>query len=432
MSNKLKMHFNEMNKNQRIGIVFPAPYFDAVPSLCNAAIMLARHGYFIEIYTVTKPGFLPPQFNERNISVHVILKNDLIDHIFQSLQNSRYCNSLVFKGLTKLLRIVSDPIIQIENFWFEPMRIRKNHIIKNYCCFIGVDPSGLLLANTMIKLIKVPLVYYSLELLISDEIERKDLTALKMKEIEISRKSLLIITQDEQRARILSQENDLPFSRILAVPNGPLENARRKKNNYWYEKFSLPKDHKIVLYVGSLDSWNGVEEMIQSVSFWPEKWCLILHTFYNEKLFKGADFIERMQKINKNNRIFFSLTPVPSEEYASLIDGADIGIAFYYPNFIAGKPNKNIATMGLSSGKVAYYLRAGLPVIINNSTTLSRYIVDNKCGIAVSEPSEVGEALIRIGDNYQDYSINAMKFFDEKWEFSKYFSKAIDCIDKFN
>jgi glycosyltransferase involved in cell wall biosynthesis len=312
------------------------------------------------------------------------------------------------------------------------MRIRKNHATKKYCCLIGVDPSGLLLANAMIKLVKVPLVYYSLELLISSEIERKDQAALKMQEIKICRKSSLIITQDKQRAQILSQENNIQFARILTVPNGPLGSARRKKNNYWYKKFDLPKDSKIVLYVGSLDSWNGIEEMIQSVSFWPEKWCLILHTFYDEKLFKGAEFIERMQKISQDKRIFFSLTPVPSDEYGSLIDGADIGIAFYYPNFITGKPNKNIETMGLSSGKVAYYLRAGLPVIVNNSTTLSRYIVDNKCGIAVSESSEIGVALRIIDDNYQDYSINAMKFFDEKWEFSKYFSKAIDCIDKFN
>jgi len=41
-----------------------------------------------------------------------------------------------------------------------------------------------------------------------------------------------------------------------------------------------------------------------------------------------------------------------------LIDGADIGLAFYVPVDGSSFTQSNVHTIGLSSGKLAYYLRA--------------------------------------------------------------------------
>ena len=54
-----------------------------------------------------------------------------------------------------------------------------------------------------------------------------------------------------------------------------------------------------------------------------------------------------------------------------LIDGADVGLAFYVPTGGSSFTGTNVGTIGLSSGKLAYYLRAGLPVIVNRAASIS-------------------------------------------------------------
>src|SRR5919197_3281818 len=53
----------------RVGIVYPRATLDSAPSLCNAAELLARRGYAVDIFTCVHPGAAPPRIGSHNIHI---------------------------------------------------------------------------------------------------------------------------------------------------------------------------------------------------------------------------------------------------------------------------------------------------------------------------------------------------------------------------
>jgi hypothetical protein len=127
--------------------------------------------------------------------------------------------------------------------------------------------------------------------------------------------------------------------------------------------------------------------------------------------------------------VFFSLKPVPRDAYDQLIDAADVGIAFYVPTGDSSFTQTNVQTIGLSSGKLAYYLRAGLPTIVNRSASIAEQLEREGCGVAVDGGPSVAAALARIGANYAEYSDRACAFFDRHLDFGRAFDKVLERIE---
>lgn len=385
---------------KRIAIFYPWPNLDTVPSLVNTAELLAAVGYKVDIFTRTGNGFLEPSFNHKSIEV-------IIPQVRQERKGIYYF---------------------IPGRWFYPLQMWKHHLQSRYCCFIGVDPQGLLQAHSVSssRFIRVPLIYYSLELLLSQELSYQGHLRLKQQEIALSHKAVFIIIQDEERAKLLSIDNHIPLDRFVLVPNAPMGPARCKSSGYWHRQFGLPADVRIVLHAGSLDRWTALEEIMDSVKSWPENWVLVVHTRYHAQL---SSEIEKLYKRAIPGRVFFSLKPVARQEYDALVDGADIGIAFYIPTPGYTETQKNIEILGLSSGKIAYYLRAGLPVIINETPSMSRLIQQEGGGVCVREIQTIGEAISQIALNYESYSSQACKLFDKYLDFTLSFQEVIKRIN---
>jgi hypothetical protein len=94
-----------------------------------------------------------------------------------------------------------------------------------------------------------------------------------------------------------------------------------------------------------------------------------------------------------------------------LVDGADVGLAFYVPSADSTLTGLNAQVIGLSSGKLAYYLRAGLPVVVNRLSSVGELVSGAGCGIAVESASEVGAALSDIAGQYAEFSERALDTF---------------------
>jgi len=86
--------------------------------------------------------------------------------------------------------------------------------------------------------------------------------------------------------------------------------------------------------------------------------------------------------------------------------------------------------MGFSSGKLSAYLYRGLPIIVNDITGPRNLIEAYRCGICVQDMNDIASAIKEIINNYDFYSMNAIKCFDEELEFTKHFRHVIDHIDK--
>lgn len=399
-----------------------------MPSLCNTVVLLRRHGYLVDIYTLARPDFKIPEFGD-GVNVTILPRVDFDPIYPASSWYGPVGNSLVsrLRGRLRILRVVSSRIRASLKSFGELLMVAGRHRQKPYQCFIGVDPNGLVKAHALSRFICVPVVYYSLELFLSDELTGFWQRRLKKRERLLSRKAPFIIIQDHLRAGLLVEDNKLPADKFVLVPNSPFGKAHTRTSDYWHRKFGLPKDKKIVLHAGSFGDWTGIDQIAKSTKNWPKNWVLVIHTRNNKE---SSEEVKELQALVSPDRVFFSLKGVSREEFDELVDAAHIGIAFYIPSGDVYS-QKNIETIGMSSGKISYSLKAGNPVIVNATSSISKFVQEEGCGLVVEEPESISESLSEIDQAYDAFSERAKDAFNNHFDSSKGFSLVLDRIEAF-
>lgn len=411
----------------RIGIVYPRANVDTVPSLVGAAEMLADAGYEVDLFTYTAAGQAPPAFASPRVRLRPLGVDGLIDFSTAGLRSA-------VKRATWLPSVARGPLVRTYKVLGAGLaggsrlvaraRSTLSEREEPFTCVIGVDPGGLALARNIAR--GAPLAYYSLELLLSYELSTPADRQLKAQERELTRQCAFVIVQDEARGRLLAEDNGLPFDRLVLVPNAPPGPPRREPGRFWHTRFNLPYDARVVIHSGSLGDWTGIDGLVASAATWPEPWVLVIHTRYDAE---SSAYVERLRSHADPERVYFSLKPLPRQDYDALIDGADVGIAFYVPSQDSAFTQRNLQILGLSSGKLAYYLRAGLPVIVNRDASIGNEVDANGMGIAVQSAQDVPSALSCIAERYAQYSDNALRFFDEHLDFRRAFSEVLQRLD---
>lgn len=391
----------------RVAIVHPAATFETHPTLRNAALLLARAGHRVDVFIRRHPTLVPPQFEEDEIRVR--FSPDSVLRLREM--------SLPSRGLRLAARVGA---AVIESVWLTKVLLRQRPRL-----VIGVDPDGIVVAAAAGTLLRVPVAYFSLEILLGGEVSSLRLRLLKLLERRASRRAAFVLVQDEERAEILRRENGLSESRFLLVPNAPLAATVGAGSRYWHERFGLPDDEKIVLYAGSYAAWTGLAEIIESTHTWPPGWSLVVHL----RKKPPTPELERLQS-RASDRVLFSTEAVPQDALDELFAGAEVGIAFYVVQPDLWYAQENLRTVGLSSGKIAYYLRAGLPVIVNEGTSLAEFVREEECGVVVEQPEETGDALARIAAAYESYSVESRRAFRERLDFARGFDEVVRFVDQ--
>ncbi|GAH76669.1 unnamed protein product, partial [marine sediment metagenome] len=174
----------------------------------------------------------------------------------------------------------------------------------------------------------IPLIYWSLELIFSDELIDKYWKFLKQNEVKLSQKASIIVIQDKERANLLALENGISMSKFSFIPNAPKGFYQEKDNNYWHGYFKLHKYQHIVLNAGSIGEGISTKDIIFSVNKWPKDWVFVIHTRFDSS---QNTTIKELHDIGNPNRVFFSTRSVSRLKYQELVASADIGIAFYTP-----------------------------------------------------------------------------------------------------
>lgn len=410
----------------RIGIVYARANIDTVPSLVGAAEAFAQHGYDVDVFTYTQAGQPSPQFSSERIRVRSLGVEGLVDHSSVGLRRLVKRASWLPAGarapLARGYRAVGAGLAHGSRM-VARARSAASEGSEPFRCVIGVDPDGLALAQTLAG--GSPLGYYSLELLLSYELTVAAERQLKAEERALSRQAAFVVVQDEARGRLLAADNTIPWERVVLVPNAPTGPARRSSSRYWHRRFDLQADTRAVIHSGSLGDWTGIEAIVDSVPSWPEPWVLVIHTRYEAE----SGYVDALRKRADPRRVWFSLKPVPRQEYDPLIDGADVGLAFYVPIEGSSFTQSNVRTIGLSSGKLAYYLRAGLPVIVNKAASIADLVERTGCGLSVADAAGIAPALHRMAADYPTMSDSACAFFDEHLDFRRAFDEVIRRVD---
>ena len=412
----------KMNSKYRIAIIYPYSNLDTCPSICATIEYLLEYGYFVDIFTRSSKKYKPFIIHSNKIQVFSskIIGEYIPDNQFTRLRYLSFFKLVLtpFKSTIKKLLIGENLVPQIE-------KIKKLHSEKPYKTVIGVDPEGLKIAGDIADSLNINLIYWSLELLLTEELTDKYWIDLKECEKKLSQRASFIIIQDKKRSKLLALDNNIPQNKFLFIPNAPKGFYKEQNSHYWHKYFKLDKNTRIVLHSGSINNWTGIKDIIHSVDDWPKNWIFIIHTRFNSNQDSN---LKELYDVATCDRIFFSTEGVSSLKYSELVVDADIGIAFYVP----GKPPytlENIHTIGFSSGKISYYLRAGLPVIINQWPDVSKFIQNQKCGIAVNNADEISKAISIIEKNYNEYRNNACEAFKKYLEPTSYIKKFVKKVD---
>lgn len=392
-----------MRKRRRVAIVYPFTNLDSVPSLYNTVVLLAEHGYLVDVFTHFDDVHLRPRFESARVSV------------LPAYIPSRSERPLAWRYLPGRV------------YWL--LNLLSRHRQARYVCVIGVDPQGLARAQMITRWVHAPLAYYSLELLLSYELVTEDDRQVKAQERSLSSQAVFVIIQDEERAALLRKDNDLAPDRIFCVPNAPLGPASRRRSDYLRHKLNLSPEVKIVLHTGSLGAWTGIHHLMRSTHEWPDTWVLVCHTRYKASSLV-PDYLEALRYIAKPGSVIFSTDPISRQEYPALVESANVGVVFYCVQPGSTYTQDNINHIGLSSGKLAYFLWAGVPVVVNHIPTLRRLVDTYRCGVVTDDPAQTCEAIARILADYDTYSRNATVCFDRELDFATKFERVLDALDR--
>ena len=98
----------------------------------------------------------------------------------------------------------------------------------------------------------------------------------------------------------------------------------------------------------------------------------------------------------------------------ALVSSADFGLAPYKP--VPGElwTGKNLYHLGFASGKISYYALCGLPMLARPLPVFEREFSRYACGKIYRRLSETGNLLEEMSRDYDNYSLESKRFYDER------------------
>jgi len=272
--------------------------------------------------------------------------------------------------------------------------------------YIGIEKRGLVWAGTVSERTGVPFVYYSLELYDLEHAEfRRVPGARRLRALEKRHhpRASATIVQDEARGAWLFRSNGLAAGPQIILPvsvDGPAVTATRRCLR---ERFNLPPERPILLYLGRFDEARGclrLAELARGAA--GERFAFVFHGY------PGPTSAERLREAS-GGRAFVSTDLVPPERLPELVSSADIGLAFYRTD------SANDELTAFSSEKVALYCQAGLPFIARDNASYRALVSEFGCARLVSGPEDVPRAAEAILGDRDALRRNAWRAFEARF-----------------
>ena len=294
-----------------------------------------------------------------------------------------------------------------------------------YDLIFGVDRQGVIEAGWWSRYLKVPYWFLSFEIMFLCETSRR----YKQLEAIAARYSSRWLIQDEVRGELLKEENNLDKKKRIVLPlaskgMGVCGMARLR------DKMGIPLDKNVAIMMGSLSDWSMSPAILRSVSDWPEEWCLLVHERYGQTQKYLSKLIAEGYTIDVS-RIYVSNTAVDCvDDMGDILSGVAVGLAFYSPQPFSRFTGKNLEFLGMSSGKIATFLRYGLPVVMNKIGLYAERANEHGFGVVVECPEHIGAALgqhafAAMGDNARAYYKNSLDFTNYQHDLWRELSRSL-------
>jgi len=392
------------NSRPRILIIYPYSSLDTNPTMTFLLESLAKRKVWVDVLAgereefATPESFLTPESFGNTIRVEFLP----FDFFFASGSLNRLplrmARRFLGTGRNSSYPIRLDPAV------FKFRRTRQ------YSVIIGVDPHGIRLADNFNQWAKKPLVYISFEILFGEDVDGGiDQDLLYRAERAARERTALVLIQDHERAEAFCRETSFPYDRVSVVPVAPPP-QEIVRSDFLRRTLRIPPNKRIVLYCGNLQSWASRDELEEMVSYWTDSYCLVIH---NRS--KVQRTLRRyLDRLTETGKIMISAEPVGRKDMCSLVSSADFGLAPYRP--VPGDlwTGKNIYHLGFASGKVSYYALCGLPILTRSLPVFEREFSRYACGKIYRRLSETGNLLEEMSRDYDNYSRESKRFYDER------------------
>jgi hypothetical protein len=396
-------------------VFFPDGWVGVSPTVLALLEHLAGRGYAVTIYAyanpLPKPGSLPA-------GVEIVY----------------FRRPSKVKGLARAARALRDrganPVVtSVDSVAYVAAalgRAAAQRLVGSRPVCIGVDRMGALAALTYRRLTGAPYLWLSLELQDREYERAGDGLARRLYGASL-REAEAVVIQDEARLETAVRLFGAEPRRVFLVPNGPSGSAvapSEASENFFRDRFGTRLDAYpyIALHAGAIIEDFYALEIARG--FAPvDGWALVCH----ERVRRDEDepFLREVRTANPRN-LFLSLDPVPYEEIDKPYAAATIGLAFYRPL------NDDLSEIALASGKLAFYLKHGKPVLMNDLPSFRRLLQRYPFGVTVSDPSHTGEvrdALARLIAGYDGYATQARRCFTEVFDASRTALPVIELLD---
>jgi hypothetical protein len=412
----------ESKPKERIAFIIYMYGLGNSPSIINAARMLVKNGYLVDIFTYNT--FLGDiEFDEPRIQIYEIAfrdKRHCATCVLSKLRRAVYWKIRAFLRLLPWKIQVNNREKSIEGVIYSFVKSCGSIMgATTYRCFIGVEPFGMMAAYQLGLSKDTPFIYYNMELHLDSDSRTVEEIVIKKVEKKLNKYAAFTISQDNERSRLIAEENEIQESSVIPVPAGAEGEPFRGKTSFLRERLGLAEDKRIIVYAGFITDWAMCVEIAKNAQSWPEKWVMVFHTHgYND-----ASYIKKVRSFECSN-VRFSMSPVPYDELSALLASADIGIALYRDL------GANFTLIRSASGKLAHYLKSGLPVVVNSYPDISQVVDKYHCGIAIDSPSQLREAIDKILRNYERMRFGAYLCYEENYRFAQHFAKVVDRIGR--
>ena len=227
------------------------------------------------------------------------------------------------------------------------------------------------------------------------------------------------LVQDEVRAGLLQQENQLDAKRKFLLPLASA-GAGQLGTDRLRDRLGVPENKHVAIVIGSIEKWTMATELMRCAAEWPEDWVLIVHDRYGRTSEMLSAELEPVAHL-LNQSIFISDSATDMvDDLGDILAGVSCGLAFYRPVYsgtYAGRfTGKNLEFVGLAAGKISTYLRYGIPVIMNEIGLFADEARKSQFGFVAACPKQIKDILGKV--DFDVAGNHARAYFEDRLDFN--------------
>ena len=364
------------------------------------------------------------QLNKHQILVDVLARQADLSFPAPPVQGPTSTIEVIssWRASPRLLRLPS-PLRQLAGWIAETLDLlrmatvaRKLSHRNAFDVVIGIDTYGIAIASAVSKERRCALVYWSLELRFGSSIRNPVAKLLMIFERFLLGRVNCIVVQDSERGNLLAQEYSITTDRMVFIPNSMPGLSNIVSSQYLHERLGLEPTQKIVLHAGMICDEVMSVEIAKSASTLSEEYTFVFHE--RRQRSSTEPYLAAVQQAG-GPRLKLSLTPVPIDDVDRIFASAYVGVVAY-----SDKYGANFSEIASASGKLSYFLRNRIPVIVNDIPSLKRFVQETGCGVVVTDLAAIPSALAKISSNYPAFRVAAERAFLHRLDFAGPFERA--------